>query len=62
MTERPLCRHYHPLRYAWGCATGYHAPRDCGSCTKYDPDPPRESDDDTTRTAQWKKSHDRRPV
>lgn len=62
MTDRTICRHYHPLRYAWGCATGYHAPRDCGTCTRYDADRPTDSGEDQIRVATWKKAHDRRPA
>ena len=59
----PLCRHYHPLRYAWGCGAGYRAPRDCGSCTKYDQSQPTASAEDQQRAQQWQKAtHDRRPA
>ena len=60
--DRPLCRHYHPIRYAWARGVGYRAPRDCGSCTKYDTDRPTDSAEDQARLSAWKKAHDRRPV
>lgn len=55
--DRPLCRHYHPSRYAWGCATGYHAPRDCRVCTRYDADSVSDSSEDVVRIKQWRKAH-----
>ena len=56
-TDRPLCRHYHPLRYAWACGAGYRAPRDCRACTRYDMDPVADSPEDAIRVKQWDKAH-----
>ena len=60
--DRQLCRHYHPLRYAWACGAGYRATRDCIVCVKYDSDKPTDSPEDKARLSAWKKAHDRRPV
>ena len=62
MSDRPLCRHYHPLRYAWACGAGYRATRDCSVCTRYDADRPTDSGEDQARLSAWKKAHDRRPA
>ena len=60
--DRPLCRHYHPLRYAWACGAGYRATRDCSVCARYDADQPTSSDEDQVRLSAWKKARDRRPA
>ena len=52
-----LCRHYHPMRYAWHCAAGYRAPRDCGGCVRYDADQATNAPDSETRRRQWTKAH-----
>ena len=59
MTDRPLCRHYHPLRYAWACGAGYRAPRDCRACTRYDVDTIADlgKPEGETRAKQWVKAH-----
>ena len=59
MTDRSLCRHYHPIRYAWHCAVGLRAPRDCHGCTRYDADPMLGYDEDRVRLNQWIKAHDK---
>ena len=62
MTDHPLCRHYHPIRYAWACGAGFRAPRDCAGCGRYDADRLAGHDDDQTRLTAWKKAvQDRRP-
>ena len=55
--DRQLCRHYHPLRYAWACGAGYRAPRDCSVCARYDVDKVTDSPEDATRLKQWAKAH-----
>ncbi len=57
MSERPLCRQYHPARYAWHCAAGFHAPRDCLACTRYDVDKVSDDIEDQIRVKQWTKAH-----
>ena len=60
MTDRPLCRHYHPIRYAWHCGAGLRAPRDCHACTRYDVDSVADlgAPEGETRVRQWTKAHE----